>query len=185
MTQTQIKKNEPKLKKWYTVKVQNNHEKKVSERLKLEMQREFNEEIQIQIPTQNTVTIKDGKRIYKDQLLYPGYIFVETSSPGSLDALIKTTNGATNILKDNKKQPIVLRDSEVERMLGPKSSQAVLKNAFFTGERVMILTGPFQSFKGTLESVDIENDKVKVEVLIFGRKTMVDLTLVDITKSDE
>ena len=49
----------------------------------------------------------------------------------------------------------------------------------------MIIDGPFQNFKGIVESIDISKDRVKVEVLIFGRKTMVDLTLADITKSDE
>ena len=185
MVNTQMK-SETRPKNWYTIKVQNNHEKKVCERIKSDMAREYNEEIKAVVPIQNVILIKDGKRVQKEQILYPGYIFVETSSIGSLDILVKGTNGATNILKDKSKTPIILRNSEVERMFGEKDSdELVLKNMFYTGEKVMIIDGPFQNFKGIVESIDISKDRVKVEVLIFGRKTMVDLTLADITKSDE
>ena len=154
MVNTQMK-SETRPKNWYTIKVQNNHEKKVCERIKSDMAREYNEEIKAVVPIQN-------------------------------DILIKGTNGATNILKDKSKTPIILRNSEVERMFGEKDSdELVLKNMFYTGEKVMIIDGPFQNFKGIVESIDISKDRVKVEVLIFGRKTMVDLTLADITKSDE
>jgi transcription termination/antitermination protein NusG len=172
--------------KWYTVKVQNNHEKKVSERVKLDMSRDYNEEVNVVVPVQNTLQIKEGKRVTKEQLLYPGYIFVETKSPGTLELVVKATNGATNILKDKKNNAIPLRQSEVDKMMGQKETPGVvLKNSFFQGERVMVTEGAFSNFKGVIETIDVEKDKVKVEVMIFGRKTYVDLTLADIIKSDE
>lgn len=181
----QINKKE-KTKKWYTIKVQVNHERKVSERLKLDMKRENDEDIKVIIPTQTVVNIKEGKRNEREQLMYPGYIFVETLNVAELDAIVKATTGALNILKDNKKVPLVLRQSEVDRMIGDRNTAAkVIKNSLFQGERVLIKDGPFLNFKGVIESIDVDNDKVKVEVLIFGRKTSVDLSLCDVVKSNE
>jgi transcription termination/antitermination protein NusG len=181
-----IKETTEKVMKWYTVKVQNNHERKLSERIKLDMLRDYNEEVNILVPVQNTLQLKEGKRVTKEQLLYPGYIFVETKSPGTLDLIVKSTNGATNILKDKKNVAIPLRQSEVDKMIGQKETPGViLKDAFFQGERVIVTDGPFQNFKGIIETIDVDKNKVKVEVLIFGRKNYVDLTLADIIKSDE
>lgn len=181
-----IKETKVKPKNWYTIKVQNIRERSVSEKLKTEMLREFGEEVNFLIPTHGVATIKDGKKVLKEQILYPGYIFIETSSIDKIDHLVKTTNGATNILRDNKGTPITLKQSEVDRMLGEKeaNSIAVLSDKFVPGEKVEVKNGPFASFKGTVSSVDNDKEKVKVEVLIFGRSTMVDLTLSDIVKYD-
>lgn len=174
---------ETKTKNWYTVKVQNNREKSVSERLKLDMMREFNEEVQFFIPTQGVLSVKNGKKVVKEQLLYPGYIFVETSSIDRINHLVKTTNGATNVLKDNKGTPIILKQSEIDRMLGEKeANKESLESSFVLGEKVKIINGPFANFNGKIEEMNVEKNRLKVEVLIFGRSTLVELTLVDITK---
>ena len=174
---------ETKTKNWYTVKVQNNREKSVSERLKLDMMREFNEEVQFFIPTQGVLSVKNGKKVVKEQLLYPGYIFVETSSIDRINHLVKTTNGATNVLKDNKGIPIILKQSEIDRMLGEKeANKESPESSFVLGEKVKIINGPFANFNGKIEEMNVEKNRLKVEVLIFGRSTLVELTLVDITK---
>jgi len=174
---------EAKTKNWYTIKVQNNREKSVSERLKFEMMREFNEEVNFFIPTQGFVSVKNGKKVIKDQILYPGYIFVETENIDKINYLVKITNGATSVLKDNKEVPIILKQSEVDRMFGDKELNKVSIDTLFSiGEQVEIINGPFTKFKGSINSIDVEKNKVRVEVLIFGRATNVDLTLVDITK---
>lgn len=178
-------KTETKTKQWYTVKVQNNREKSVSERIKLEMKRDYNEDIDILIPTQNTVKLKDGKKIQKVNLLYPGYIFVETSSVDKLNHLVKLVTGATNILKDPKGKPQPLRQSEVEKMTGVQENGSPLKDLFHVGEAVVILNGPFTTFKGTIDHIDLEKEKVRVEVPIFGRKNMVELSIVDISKYND
>jgi transcriptional antiterminator NusG len=176
---------EAKTKNWYTIKVQNNREKSVSERLKSEMMREFNEEVNFFIPTQGVIGVKDGKRVQKEQILYPGYIFVETKTIDKINHLVKTTNGATNILRDNKGVPIILKQSEVDRMVGEKeANKSAINTSFVVGEKVEITNGPFTKFKGTISFIDSEKDKVKVDVLIFGRPTVVDLTLIDIKKDN-
>lgn len=172
---------------WYTVKVQNSREKSISERIKLDMKRDYNEDINVLIPTQNVLVVKDGKRQEKVSLLYPGYIFVETSSVEKLNHVVKANRsiGATNIIIDKKtNKPQQLRQSEIDRMVGIKEAPATMKNLFQIGEKVMILEGAFQNFKGSISQIDMNKERVTVEVLIFGRKNMVDLAITDVIKHD-
>jgi len=71
-------------------------------------------------------------------------------------------------------------------MVGEKEANksAIMNTSFVVGEKVEIINGPFTKFKGTISSIDSEKDKVKVDVLIFGRPTAVDLTLIDIKKDN-
>ena len=178
---------ETKQKRWYTIKVQNNRERSVSERLLSDMKREFDEEVNFLIPTQGVVGLRNGKKILKEKILYPGYLFVETSSIDKVSHLVKTTNGATNVLKDSKGNPQPLSESEVVRMIGEKEkvSKTLIETNFVVGEKVEIMNGPFTKFKGEIESLDPEKNKVRVQVMIFGRGTGVDLTFDDITKLEE
>lgn len=173
---------------WYTVKVQNNREKSISERIKIDMKRDYNEDINVLIPTQNLIVIKEGKRQEKVSMLYPGYIFVETFSVEKLNAVVKANRsiGATNIIVDKKtSKPQQLRQSEIDRMIGIKEAPATLKDQFHVGEKVLILEGAFQNFKGTVSQIDSNKERVTVEVLLFGRKNMVDLSMTEITRHND
>ena len=169
--------------KWYTIKVQNNREKSVSERIKTDMVRYYSLELNFLIPTKAVASVKDGKKIIKEQILYPGYVFVETDSIDKVIHLIKGINGATNVLKDSRGLPQSLKQYEIDKMIVEKEkTKEVVESSFIKGERVEVITGPFQNFKGTIDRIE-ENGKVRVEVLIFGRPTSVDLTLNEIVKS--
>ncbi len=170
-------------KNWYTIKVQSNREKSVSEKLKMEMMRDFKEEVDVLIPSQKFSVVKDGKVKQKEQLLYPGYIFVETQSIDKVLHFVKVINGLTNVLKDPQGNPIVMRKSEIERMTGEVEKRKESdKGLYAIGQEVSITNGPFSSFRGKIQTLDYEKDKVKIEVTIFGRATIVDLTLGDISK---
>lgn len=176
---------EKQAKKWYTVKVQNNRERTVTEKLKFEMMREFGEDTNFFIPSRTIMVIKNNKKTPKEEILYPGYIFVETEYIDRIVHLIKTTNGATSVIKDNSGRPAVLKQSEINRMLGEKeANKASLETTFIVGEKVKITSGSFMNFKGIINSIDLEKSKCKIEVLIFGRSTLVDLTLDDIDRDE-
>lgn len=177
MTETEVKE-----KRWYTVKVQNNRERSASEKLRFDMNLEFGEEVDIFIPTQTVSSVRGGKITQKEQLLYPGYIFVQTPDVDKVQHLAKSINGMNNILKDPQGNPIVMRQSEIDRMMGEKENHKVTKGIYMLNEEVNVINGPFASFKGTIKTIDYEKDKVKLEVVIFGRSTIVDLTVADITK---
>lgn len=170
-------------KNWYTVKVQNNREKSVSEKLRSDMQREFKEEINILIPSQKISFIKDGKVKQKEQILYPGYIFVETESIDRVLHFTKIINGMTSVLKDPQGNPIVMRQSEIDRMNGEvETRNSVEKGLYAVGQEVTVKNGPFASFKGKITTLDYKTEKAKIEVSIFGRVTALDLTLSDISQ---
>lgn len=170
-------------KKWYTVKVQSNRERSVSEKLKSEMMRDFQEDVNVLIPTQKLSFLKNGKVKQKEQLLYPGYIFVETISIDKILHFAKIIHGMSSVLKDPQGNPIELRRSEIERMSGEvEKRQSVDVGLYVIGEEVNIKNGPFSNFRGKIQTIDLDKEKVKIEVVIFGRPTIVDLTLSDISK---
>jgi len=170
-------------KKWYTVKVQNNRENSVSDKLKTEMIRDFNEDVNVLIPTKTVSSIKAGKIKHKQQVMYPGYIFVETASVDKVLHFVKVINGMSGVLKDPQGNPIVMRRSEIEKMAGIiEEVNRNSKDLYVLGEEVTVINGPFSTFRGKIQSIDYEKDKIKLEVSIFGRATIVDLTLADISK---
>lgn len=174
---------ELKAKKWYTIKVQNNREKSISEKIRLDMKRDYDLDVNLLIPTRGVASVKNGKKVIKEQILYPGYIFVETEYIDKVAHLVKSIPGASNVLKDQNGSAIPLKQSEIDRIVVEKEVvKAMIESAFIEGEKIEIISGPFAKFRGTLTSVDMQKNKVKVEVAIFGRPSVVDLTLDDINK---
>ena len=174
---------EVKEKNWYTVKVQNNREKSISEKIKSDMMRDYGIEILTMIPTRGVASVKNGKKVIKEQILYPGYVFVQTESIDKVAHLVKSTPGASTVLRDDRGAAVQLKQSEIDRIIGEKEAvKAMIESAFITGEKIEIISGPFSQFMGTVDWIDQDKNKVRVEVSIFGRPSLVDLTLDDINK---
>lgn len=171
--------------KWYIVRAQSNRERSVSEKLRKEGEKgDLMGAIgRVLVPTEKSFHLKDGKKVTREKVMYPGYIFVETRSIGELAHFVKGCDGATGLLADRSKKPQVLSLKEVERMIGIQEQVSVEQensNKYIIGEEVKILDGPFNSFTGEVENID--GDKVKIAVLIFGRKTLVELNIQQIDK---
>lgn len=168
---------------WYTVKVQFNHEQKVSERIVLEMSR-LKKDINVHIPKERIFSAKNGKKIAKEKALYPGYIFVETEAVGELSTIVRETSGASNILKGKDGSFITLRKAEVAKMLNQKEElEAPFSSELYViGETINILTGPFETFNGKIDAIDMDKKKLKVLVNIFKKQTPVELDFDQVTK---
>lgn len=171
--------------KWYIVRAQSNRERSVSEKLRKEGEKGdlIGAIGRVLVPTEKSFHLKDGKKVTREKVMYPGYIFVETKSIGELAHFVKGCDGATGLLADRSKKPQVLSLKEVERMIGIQEQVSVeqeTSNRFIIGEVVKILDGPFNTFTGDVENID--GDKVKIAVLIFGRKTLVELNISQIDK---
>jgi transcriptional antiterminator NusG len=172
--------------KWYIVRSQSNRERTVSEKLRKEAEKGDLMGIvgRVLVPTEKSFSVKNGKKVTREKVMYPGYIFVETKSIGELSHFIKVCDGATGLLSDRSKTPQVLSIKEVERMIGIQEdivAEQENRNNYIVGEEVKIIDGPFNSFTGTIES--ITDQRIKVTVMIFGRKTLVDLNTVQIDKN--
>ncbi len=169
--------------KWYTVKVLANREKSVAERLKYELSK-TESLINVVVPTEKVFFSKNGKKAHRERIMYPGYIFVESDSLGLLQEVLKMIPGNTGVLKGKDGSPSFLRQSEIDKMMLDisKPELEIDLNNYVIGEDVMINSGPFDGFKGKIEELHKEKNKVKLNVLIFGRSTPVDLNMEQIEK---
>ena len=169
---------------FYTVKVRNNYEHIVKDRIDMEMNDRLKRDIKIIIPMERVYSAKNGKKIFKDKILYPGYIFVETTNVGDLISVVRDTTGATNILKDKEGHFITLRNSEVEKILhsDEEIKAPVSDELYVIGESVKVLNGPFAELPAIISEINLETKRIKVQVSIFKKLTTVDLYLDDITK---
>jgi transcriptional antiterminator NusG len=171
--------------KWYVVRAQSNREKSVSERLIKEAEKGdlFGKVGQVIVPIEKSFFLKNGKKISREKVLFPGYIFIETNAIGELKYFLKGVNGAQGFLTNRAGSVQPLSQAEINSMLGKHEESKVElepESTFVVGEEVKVLDGPFNGFFGTIE--EIKDKKVKVSVLIFGRKTPVELGILQIDK---
>lgn len=173
--------------KWYVIKTQSNKERSVVERLNTETSRSsLSDKIgRILIPTEKEFQIKDGKRIAREKIVYPGYVFIQTKAIGELTQLLKGINGTSGFLRAKDGYPSIMKDVDVSKML---NEQEVVDNiesqtaAYLVNEEVKIIDGPFSSFKGNVESIDTSKQKLKISVSIFGKKTILDMNIIQVEK---
>lgn len=171
--------------KWYIVRSQSNRERSVAEKLRKESEKTLINKVgRILVPIEKSFFLKNGKKVSREKVMYPGYIFVETNSVGELAYFVKGCDGATSILSHKNGDPQVIKNAEVDRMLGiEKETQQKQETTgkFIVGEEIKIMDGPFSGFVGKIES--ILDQKAKVAVLIFGRQNIVELGLMQLDKN--
>lgn len=167
--------------KWYTLGVVSGKEVKVKEYI--EALAKHDELLsthlgQVLVPTEKYAQLRNGKRVIKEKLLMPGYIFVEANLQGEMAHTLRFTPNVLKILGglDN---PTPVPQSEINRMLGVAEETAIrteeLNVPYNVDEAVKVTDGPFSGFSGVIEEVNAEKHKLKVMVKIFGRKTPLEL----------
>ncbi|MCK4661935.1 MAG: transcription termination/antitermination factor NusG [Bacteroidales bacterium] len=175
-------------KKWYVIRAISGKEKKVKELIDNEIIRKNLEEYisQVLIPTEKIYQIRNGKKISKERNFFPGYILIEASLTGEIPHIIKNITNVIGFLGAKKGEPEPLRMSEVNRILGRvdelAGSDEELNIPFIVGESVKVVDGPFNNFNGIIEEVNEEKKKLKVIVKIFGRKTPLELSFMQVEK---
>jgi transcriptional antiterminator NusG len=168
--------------KWYTVRVATNKERFLNEKLKQDYNRR-GLNIQTLIPMEKSYFLKAGKKAFRDKIIYPGYVFVSVDNLEVLQETLRLIPGNAGILRSRTGEPALLKQHEIEKMLSDVEKASTIDlQAFTLGEIVAIIGGPFDNFKGTIEEINKEKSKVKVNVSIFGRATPVDLTMDQIQK---
>ncbi len=180
---------EDNVKKWYVLRAIGGKEKKVKEYIDSEINRlKLNDFIsQVLIPTEKVYQIRNGKKVSKERIFYPGYVLIEATLVGEIPHILKDIPNVIGFLGDPKTgEPIPLRQSEANRILGRvdelADSDEELNVPFFVGETVKVIDGPFNSFSGVIEEVNEEKKKLKVMVKIFGRKTPLELSFMQVEK---
>jgi len=176
-------------KKWYVVRAVSGQENKIKTYIENEVTRlGLNDSIdQILVPTEKVIQIRNGKKVNKERVYFPGYIMIQANLVGEIAHVIKSVNGVIGFLGETKGgDPVPLRQSEVNRMLGKVDELSVTDEnvniPFTIGETVKVIDGPFNGFNGTIEKVNEEKRKLEVMVKIFGRKTPLELSYMQVEK---
>ncbi|MDR0954707.1 MAG: transcription termination/antitermination protein NusG [Rikenellaceae bacterium] len=176
---------------WYVIRAIGGKEKKVKEYIEAEVRNLGLQDYvtQVLIPTEKVYSIRNGKKISKERVSFPGYVLVEAALVGEVPYMLRNTPDVLGFLgeqKDSLHGATPLRASEVSRLLGRVDemveSEEENEVPFITGETVKVVDGPFASFSGTIEAVDNERKKLTVSVKIFGRKTPMELSFVQVEK---
>lgn len=180
---------ENNIKKWYVVRAVSGQENKVKNYIESEISRFGLSDYvsQVLVPTERVVQVKDGKKITKDRIYFPGYVMIEAALVGEVPHIIKSISGVVSFLSETKGgDPVPLRDAEVNRMLGKVdelSVQSDIQNIpYVLGETIKVIDGPFNGFNGTVEKISEDKRKLEVMVKIFGRKTPLELSFNQVEK---
>lgn len=175
------------VKKWYVVRAISGNEKKVKQYIENEINRlQLSSYLsQVLIPSEKVYQIRKGKKISKERNYFPGYVLIEAALVGEIPHIIKNIPGVLGFL-GSKLEPEPLRMSEVNRILGKvdelSEKDEELNIPFIVGETVTVTDGPFNSFSGVIEEINEEKKKLKVMVKIFGRKTPLELSFMQVEK---
>ena len=180
-------------KQWYVLRAIGGKEKKVKEYIDAEVRHLGLEHLvsQVLIPTEKVYSIRNGKKVSKERVSYPGYVLVEAAMVDEVPYVLRNTPNVLGFLGETKEESQRLiatpvREAEVARILGrvDQMSAGEEENVipFFVGETVKVTDGPFSSFSGTIEAVDEERKKLTVSVKIFGRKTPMELSFMQVEK---
>lgn len=175
------------VKKWYVLRAITGNEKKVKQYIESEVNRLGLKDYvsQVLIPTEKVYQIRKGKKISKERNFFPGYVLVEAVLTGEVPHLLRNVPGVLGFL-GSRGEPEPLRMAEVNRILGRVDEMSEkgeeLNIPFIVGETVTVIDGPFNSFSGVIEEINEEKKRLKVMVKIFGRKTPLELSFMQVEK---
>ena len=167
---------------------------------------------QVLVPVKREIVTKNGKRKVVERLLYPSYVLIQAELNPDLEYLIRNdVPGMSGFLTENRsvpvkdtqktsessksgqdkkfqieRVPVPIRDDEAARILGIQDESvdnpAETEVNFELGDSVKITDGPFNGFSGTVDAIEEDRSKLKVIVVIFGRKTLLELSFTQVTK---
>lgn len=177
------------VKKWYVLRAIGGKEKKVKEYIENEIANAGLQEYvsQVLIPTEKVYQIRNGKKISKERNFFPGYVLVEACLVGEIPHILRSVPNIIGFLGDTKGgEPVPMRQSEVYRILGRVDEMAAsgeeMNIPYVVGETVKVIDGPFNGFNGIIEKINEEKKKLEVMVKIFGRKTPLELSFMQVEK---
>ncbi|MCI7309781.1 MAG: transcription termination/antitermination protein NusG [Prevotella sp.] len=174
-------------KKWYVLRAVSGKEAKVKEYLEAEMKHNTllqSHVSQVLIPLEKQATLRNGKRVEKERVSLPGYVFVEAVLKGDVAHTLRFMPNVLGFLGglDN---PSPVSQTDINRMLGAAEETELVADVnipYSVNETVKVTDGPFSGFIGVIEEVNTEKHKLKVMVKIFGRKTPLELGFMQVEK---
>lgn len=170
---------------WYVIHCYSGYENKVRHNLeqRIETMGMKDKIFDVVIPTQEEIEVKDGKRRTVERHIFPGYVLVNMTLTEESWYVVRNTPGVTGFVGMGN-NPTPLRPEEVAQIVKRMEAESpTVKVSFKPGERVRIIDGPFNDFRGVVSEIDMERTKVRVMVSFFGRETPVELDFLQVEKS--
>jgi transcriptional antiterminator NusG len=171
--------------KWYILNVVAGQENKIASDIKSMILRgSFGANVnEVFVPSKQIVKVKKGQKVQESQKLFPGYIFIQANLQSDAYSVINAIPKVVGFL-GGKNNPQPVAEAKMQEILNNSATQNTeTKNVIFDiGETLNIIEGPFESFSGVVEDFDVEKQKVKISVLIFGRATSVELDVNQVEK---
>jgi transcription termination/antitermination protein NusG len=170
---------------WYVIHCYSGYENKVRHNLeqRIETMGMKDKVFDVVVPTQEEIEVRDGKRRTVERHIFPGYVLVNMIHDEESWFVVRNTPGVTGFVGMGN-IPTPLRPEEVAQILKRMEAEApTVKVTFKVGERVRIVDGPFNDFRGVVSEIDMERNKVRVMVSFFGRETPVELDFLQVEKA--
>ena len=170
---------------WYVIHCYSGYENKVRHNLeqRIETMGMKDKIFDVVIPTQEEIEVKDGKRRTVERHIFPGYVLVNMALTEESWYVVRNTPGVTGFVGMGN-SPTPLRAEEVAQIVKRMEAEAsTVKVTYKVGERVRIVDGPFNDFRGVVSEIDMERTKVRVMVSFFGRETPVELDFLQVEKA--
>lgn len=166
--------------KWYVVHTYSGHENKVKVNIEKIVENRGMQDLvlSIVVPTEDHVEIKNGQRKVKTRKMFPGYVLVKMIVTNESWYLVRNTQGVTGFVGHGS-EPIPLTSDEVRRM---GIEKVYIQLDIEPGDSVKVINGPFESFMGVVEEVNMDKQTLKVRISMFGRDTPVELEFGQVDK---
>jgi len=170
---------------WFVVHCYSGYENKVRHNLEQRIETMGMKDMifDVVVPTQEEIEVRDGKRRTVERHIFPGYVLVNMILTEESWYVVRNTPGVTGFVGMGN-NPTPLRPEEVAQIVKRMEADApTVKVTFKVGERVRIIDGPFNDFRGMVSEIDMERTKVRVMVSFFGRETPVELDFLQVEKA--
>lgn len=169
---------------WYVIHTYSGYEERVKKNLeqRIRFMDSGSEILQVVIPTEDEIEVKNGQRRTVTKKILPGYVLVQMKMTDQSWGVVRNTPGVTGFVGSGSK-PTPLQEDEVGKILKQMETEAPkVKVGFRRGQSVRVTDGPFIDFVGLVDEINTEKGKVKVLLSLFGQETSVELDFLQVEK---
>jgi len=169
---------------WYVIHAYSGHEEKVKKNLekRIESMDMHDKILEVFVPMEDEIEIKDGKRRHVQKRIFPGYILVKMVMSDESWYVVRNTPGVTSFVGSGNK-PVPLQEKEIKSIQKQIKAEAPkVRVEYQVGENVRVIDGPFSDFHGKVDEINADKGKLKVLVNMFGRETPVELDLLQVER---
>ena len=170
---------------WYSLRVISGKEKNTEMNILREVnENSISDEVEdVFLPFEKVIEMRNNKKKIKEKMFFPGYVLIKMNLNANTKYIVENTPGVLSFVGPKGERPVPLRDDEIKRIFGEverKEGIEIIETPYKKGDAIKVVSGPFIDFKGFVENVNEDKQKVKVTVSIFGRPTPIELDFIQV-----